>query len=216
MKPVSTRWAPSLTLFQSLLLSCALMLLCAVATWATSSKVFSGCGTAWGATNAWYIVPAVADKVPVVQYIQVSSDLTAARLTFFSNSSPAYVYADSSGTNIHVLTNSVAGEHGTNGFAAGAIIVVRHGNTPNDTYERLRVHSVGTTNISVTTALAATLTAGEFVWRVGTNAVICGCTNSATGLSGQYIQSGMASQPMLIDLDGAATAIINAVGGEFK
>ncbi len=182
---------------------------------ATDSRVFAGSSTAWGATNAWFVIPAVGDKVPVVKYLQVASDLTAARITFFSNSAPAIAYADSSGTNIQVTSGT--GYGGTNGFAAGDIIVVRHGNTPTDTYERLRVHAVSTTNITVTTSLGATIAAGEPFWRQGTNAVICGCTNSATGLLGTFIQAGIArGQPVLVDINGSSTAIINAIGGEFQ
>lgn len=181
---------------------------------ATDEFFFAPMPVAWGATNSHVIVPPIGSKVAVVRSIQVVSDLYDSRLTFFTNAAPGIVYADSTGTNIHLLAGTESG--GTNGFVAGNIVIICHGGGGgvNDTYERALVHAVGTTNVSLTTALGRTATAGSLFYRCGTNQVLKGYTNTTTLNS--FIAVGQRGQPMLIDASGTAAVNINLLNGEYK
>lgn len=172
--------------------------------------------TAWGATNAWTIVPEVGGKQAFVLNLEVSTDNAPGRLTIYTNGmrvvSPQPVLG---GTNVQLTTGATAGV-GTNGFAAGDTVIIR-GETGSDVmYQRAMVHAVGTTNISLKQTLTA-LGANASIWRCGTNQVITAVTNGATSLrAGQFVTVGRRGEPMLIDLIGTAAVFINGAGGEYR
>lgn len=176
----------------------------------TDTAFFAAGSNAYGATNFYTIVPAVGDKVAIVRTLEVTTDLTAARVTTFTNG-PAAVFPYSvSSSNIQVEAS------GTNGLAAGDNVLIHLGNAgPNgggDRYYRVRVVTVTTTNVLYTPTITETLPAGSRMYRVGTNTFFYGMTNGLTSPKNSFVAIGQRGQPMLIDVNAAAAGSINATG----
>ncbi len=194
-------------------LAVALLLFELFPAWATNSRVFAVGGRTFGTTNGWAVVPAVGGKVAVVKLLSVSTDQSPGRIVVYSNGPPAVTLYD------HAITvsNIQVSATGTNGLAAGDVLLAHIGNTPTDKYERLRVVSVSTTNILIAVTSSVPMTAGTRLYRLGTNQVITGVTNGATSLhNAAFITASEIGQPLLIDIIGTSSlGIINAVGGEY-
>lgn len=173
---------------------------------ATNTRFFAAPSNAYGATNFYVIVPAVGDRIPVVRSLEVTTDLTAARVGIFTNGARVdFPYAVAS-SNIQVSAS------GTNGLAAGDNVIIHAGNTPSDTYYRVRLVTVSTTNLLYTPTISATLPAGSALYRVGTNTWLYGVTNGATSPRNSFIAVGERGKPLLIDVNAGAAGSINAIG----
>ena len=179
-----------------------------VSVWASDTRFFQTPSNAYGATNFYTIVPAVGDRVSVVRTIEVTTDLTAARVTIFTNGAPVYFPFAVASSNIQVSTT------GTNGLAAGDNVLIATGNSANNTdfYYRVRLVTVGTTNLLYTPTISGTLAAGSALYRVGTNAFYYGMTNGATSPRNSFVAVGQRGQPMLIDVNAGAAGSITAAG----
>lgn len=173
----------------------------------TDTKYWSAPSRAIGATNFYVIVPAMGDRVAIVRTLEVTTDLTAARVTTYTNGNQVEIpYAISStGTNIQVAST------GTNGLAAGEKVVIHTGNTPNDIYYLASLHSVGTTNLALSGAAGA-IAAGARLWRIGTNTFFYGMTNGATSPRNSFVAVGERGRPLVITVNAGAAGSLNAVG----
>lgn len=176
---------------------------------AGDTRFFVAPSQAFGATNNYCIVPAVGDRVAVVRSLECTTDLTAARVTVFSNGPLARVVYDVGSSNIQVEAGATGG---TNGLAAGDNILIHAGNNPTDWYARVRVVTVGTTNILYTPTLSATIPSGSYFYRVSTNHFFYGMTNGLTSPRNSFVAVSQRGQPMLIDLNTGSAGSLNAIG----
>lgn len=185
-----------------------LMLLALVRVWATDTKFFASPSNAYGATNFYTIVPAVGGKVAVVRTLEVTTDLTAARVTVYTNGNQVVFPYSVSSSNIQVEAT------GTNGLAAGDNVLIQVGNSASDSdyYYRVRIVTVSTTNLLYTPTISGTLAAGSKLWRLGTNTFFYGMTNGATSPRNSFIAVSQRGQPMVIDVNAGAAGSINATG----
>lgn len=173
---------------------------------ANNTKFFAAPSNAYGATNFYVIVPAVGACIAVVRSLEVTTDLTAARVGIFTNGARVEIPYAVASSNIQV------GSTGTNGLAAGDNILIHAGNTPNDRYYRVRLVTVATTNLLYTPTISATIPAGSGLYRVSTNTWLYGVTNGATSPRNSFIAVGEKGAPLLIDVNASAAGSINAIG----
>jgi hypothetical protein len=178
-------------------------------------------GTTNGASAlSWAISSAhsLNDGIPVVTYINASSDKAASKVQFYLCTEETVAkYANNSTTTLSV--------NDTNGFASGDVIIIRHAGT-NDTYEkRILTTMTAATNLVVTVAPMTTVVPGDIIYRMTTTgAPFIPCvTNTYTaansGLSvvqsGPGIVAGSAfgghTCPILAEVDGTSSASLNSM-----
>jgi len=197
---------PRITARMVVVVSMLVLFVVTVVQAATNTKFFAAPSNAYGATNFYVIVPAVGDRIAVVRSLEVTTDLTAARVGIFTNGARVEIPYAVASSNIQV------GSTGTNGFTAGDNILIHAGNTPNDRYYRVRLVTVATTNLLYTPTISATIPAGSGLYRVSTNTWLYGVTNGATSPRNSFIAVGEKGAPLLIDVNAGSAGSINAIG----
>lgn len=174
---------------------------------ATDTKYWSAPSRALGTTNFYVIVPATGDRVAIVRTLEVTTDMTAARVTTYTNGNQVEIPYDISATQTNIQVSS----SGTNGLAAGEKVVIHTGNTPNDIYYLASLHAVGTTNLTLSGAAGA-IAAGARLWRIGTNTFFYGMTNGATSPRNSYVATGERGRPLVITVNATSAGSLNALG----
>lgn len=151
------------------------------------------------------------DGTPILKYVNFSSDKAGSVLQFYTLATSTIITSAAP-----VLTTNILYVARTNGLAAGDVVVI--GNKSAGTYQRAKVHIVGTGSFSITNnAVAATniyaIAVGDQLYRAtATGTIPVGITtNSITG--GSY--SGQPGFPFLIDQDQTTVGQINAAYIEY-
>jgi hypothetical protein len=192
------------------------------------------------ATNYAVISDNGTFSLPVINFISATGDATTSVIQFWVSTNfvtAAAGYTNTTTTNF-VFVNAGTGVGSTNGFAAGATLVIQH--VPADTYEMAFVGSVtGTpvaTNISVnqngnyTNYVIALVTQvapsnavvpGDIIYLEVTNVngTLTGyipvgvATNTLTSVGGFFV--GKANKPLLMTIIGGTNATINAVNATY-
>jgi hypothetical protein len=173
---------------------------------AQSLTAFGTAGTDIGNTLNYAVISAHGQNqaAPLVKFVSVTSDKTAAVLTFYTVGAP--VQSISGNTSISNLVVA-----STNGFLENDIVVIRH--IASDTYERRVVHAVSSsTNLTIKSPLTAATVAGDLVYKA-TAAGTIPVGNATVTLSGAGIWAGQRGRPLLLEVDGTSACHINAVGG---
>lgn len=160
-------------------------------------------------TNLEYtVVPLTGQGVPMVTFMDVTSDNATGAITFKTHSNPTLVTTaqGSAGTNITCV--------GT-GYASNDVLVVYH--RTGNTYERAVVWSASATNINTTVALGTATAVGDTVYEMtaaGT-ATVGDANKQLIAAGGLYF--GTKGYPLLIELsgDGTNTVNINVVSGQY-
>lgn len=160
--------------------------------------------------NAFVLVPARGNASQVVTLLQMianTNDVNA-RLAFFTNAPGVQVVAGS--TNTVQMTEGAAAGVGTNGFAAGDLVLIQHSS---GLVERSLITLVGTTNIILTNVLATAVSAGATIYRIGTNMVLNGITNVVGAV---IYASPNIGAPLMIETSITAKATLPAVAGFYE
>jgi hypothetical protein len=143
-----------------------------------------------------------------VTYLHASSDLATSKIQFYKVvAGPTLVTATNSTVTITVeRTNGV--------YAASGVIIIRH--TAQETYEkRILTTPTGTNTLVVTVApyttvpgdliyLASTTGAGSLQWGIVTN-----------GVGPGTIYVGQRQKPLLLEINGTASATLDLAGGDY-
>lgn len=163
--------------------------------------VWSG-GTTNGSTAlSWTVVSAysVSGGQPQVTHLAVGSDLAGSAVTFYRVTTNTVANYASTTTSIPVT--------GTNGFASGDIILIRH--VPGDTYEKRTLTTfTGATNLTTTVAPNQALAVGDMVYDMtttGAQKILWGATTNTLS-SAAPIAVGQRGCPLLIEINGTSGA----------
>ena len=163
--------------------------LCASAQVATT---FSGSGVYSTGAASNYIVSARGSGAPVITYLNCTGGNADNVATFYSVS--GLTVATSTNTTVVIPVN------GTNNFASGTVIVIRH--LANDTYER-RVLTTMTTATEMTTTVAPTtaVAAGDIIYAMTSAGTLpIGTSKEVIASGGCWF--GTANMPILIQTSG--------------
>lgn len=185
-----------------------------------TDTAFAGKGTAVSGvgtvhTNlSCYIVSAVPAGPARIQYIDASSDLATAKITFYAITNQSLVLTGATaagGQNLWIATNTV--------LQSNDVLVIR--SVANDQYQRVQLTNVvfGGTNFIID-PLNFAVTNGDLVYRcvasgtLGNNGLGFNGTNKVFTASGSAIYYGQEGYPLLMEISGT-TCALNAVAGDF-
>lgn len=169
-----------------------------------------GVGSTNGATTlSWAIVSARSanNGTPAVSYINATSDKSTSKVQFYKVTAQAVAQLTNSTTTLYV--------RGTNGFASGDAVVIRH--IADDSYEKRTLTSnSASTNLVVTAAPLGAVTQGDIIYKVvttGAGSIPCGSATITP--SGTYLYVGQQGKPLLVELDATTSGTLNVVGGVY-
>jgi len=172
-----------------------------------ADDAFAGAGTAVSTNLSWYVPSMKPGGVPIIAYVNATSDLTTSVIKFYSAGAPVAVSTVSSNGQTTITAPGGA-------LSASNVIVVR--SLANDTYQRLVVSSATSSNIVSTTNLAFDLAVGDPVYKMTANGTIpLGNTTAANNGTNAGLYYGTKGRPTLIDVNGTASASINLISGKY-
>lgn len=181
---------------------------------------FATGGTAIGATNSYGVISMESlnnKQAPVITFISCKfsgADTNAAKVQFYNCTNFTQI-----NTNVSPLPGLLNGAtntvDSTNGFGIGTVVVLRH--KASDTYERLVCNAPQNTNQVVfnTIPLVAPVS-GDTIWSQIPTGLIPAQGGTNFVMSGSGIYSGQPACPMLVDVIGTVTPVLNAVNAIFR
>ncbi len=187
---------------------------------ADAQDYFSYTGTAQGATNSYAIIP-LKTGVPCVFVVDASVkwiDNTngVSFVSYASGSAQNLTRAGISGTNTLYYAAS-------NGWAVGDVLILSR--NKDTAFERHTVSTVTSTNITISGVTAGATASGDHIWRQTAGAKLSHADISvAHGTApsvfrvingGQPILGGIDGRPLLVEMQGTQTNILNTVSGRW-
>lgn len=173
---------------------------------ARAAGFFAGPGTAISTNLSYFIAPATGG-VPQVKYLNVTSDFTTSKVQFYSSAAAVLITADAA-----AAATAVNCTHGA--ITNSDVVVIRH--LSGETTQRLTVASVTTTNVTFNEAITLATTTGDLLYRQSTAGSIPVGNTTKEFSNSAGIYSGTRDRPLLLSVDGTASAVVNVASGEFK
>jgi len=185
---------------------------------AADTGIWAGVGNGTG-TLSWAVVPhtgkavpaSVTPALPVLTYINATSDTAAGKVQFYTAGKPCFVNNTNLGTTAYVnITNSMT--QAASGFNTnGGIILIYHKAT--GLFDR-RILGAAVSGTNLVTTVATTNALQDVIWPLTTSGNIpVGVATKE--LNGPGIYAGEPGKPLVFEITGGTNSSINGACARF-